>query len=68
MSDSKGRTAESRNEDLNASDYGVFSYNMQQTANTSKQTRIDQPNLAKACDHHGILNLQQLVQLCVMLV
>ena len=56
MSDS--RAAESRNEDSNVSGYGASTYNTQQTANTSKQKRIDVPNLAKACNHYGILNPQ----------
>ena len=49
---SNSNAAESRNEDANASDYGVFTYNKQKTAITGKQKRIDRTNLAKACDHY----------------
>ena len=52
MSDSSA--AESRNEDSNTIDNEGSTYNKQQTVNTSKQMRIHMPNLAKACDRHGI--------------
>ena len=64
---SSSRAAESRNEDSNASDYEVSTYDKQPTTNTSKQMRIHMPNCAKACDRHGISN-PQLQQLCVMLI
>ena len=52
MSDSSA--AENGNEYSNTGDYEVSTYNKQQTANASKQVRIHLPNLAKACDRHGI--------------
>ena len=39
--------AKSRDEDSDASNYGVFTYSKQQTADASKQMRIHMPNLAK---------------------
>ena len=51
---SDSSSAESRNENLNTSDYEVSTYNSRQATNTSKQMRVQMPYLTKACHRHGI--------------
>ena len=54
MSDSTD--AKSKNKVSHTGDYEMSTYIKRKTANTSKQMRIDMPNLAKANYRHGTSN------------